>query len=136
MKTLIKDLVYFSRKFFMNIKSMTIKSTNFCGISFKRQKQHEMAKINELREASSRIYGSSGGVFEGGGLFEGRGVGNVRIYGTPSKKERNLYNHLPRQNHLQKFSDQVQTYQQSSSRAKFVDKPKVKIGRVRSSFPR
>ena len=75
MKTLIKDLVYFSRKFFMNIKSMTIRSTNFCGNSFKRQKQHEMAKTNKSREASSGIYGSSGGVFEGGGLIRGEGGG-------------------------------------------------------------
>ena len=36
-----------------------------CGNLIKRQKQHQMAKINKSRGANSRIYGSSGGLFEG-----------------------------------------------------------------------
>ena len=45
-KTLIKDLVYFRRNFFINIKMVITKSTN--------------------RGGNSRICGSSGGSFEEG----------------------------------------------------------------------
>ena len=40
---------------------------NFLGNSIKRQRHPQMAKIIKFKGANSRIYRSSGGLFEGGG---------------------------------------------------------------------
>ena len=48
-KILLKDLVYFSRNFFINIYLIITKSMNLCGNSIKRHRQPKMAKIIKLR---------------------------------------------------------------------------------------
>ena len=48
-KKLLKDLVYFKKKFFMSIKFIVTKSMNFCGNSIKRQRQSQTEKIIKLR---------------------------------------------------------------------------------------
>ena len=68
-KTLLKDLVYFSRNFFMGIKLIITKSMNFCGNSIKRQRQPQMAKIIKLR-GSIREFTVAWGLIRGrGALF-------------------------------------------------------------------
>ena len=52
-KTVLKDLVYFSRNFFMNVKLK------------KHQRQHQMAPTNR-EGANLRIYGSSASLLEEG----------------------------------------------------------------------
>ena len=51
---------------------MISKILNFCSNSIKRQRQPQMTKINKLSDlqSNSRIYGKSGGIFEGGGLID------------------------------------------------------------------
>ena len=51
----------------MNILLIITKSMNFRGNSIKCQRKAQIAKISKSREANLRIYGSSGGLFEGGG---------------------------------------------------------------------
>ena len=48
-KTLLKDLIYFRRNFFMGIKLIITKSMIFFCNSIKRQRQPQMAKIINLR---------------------------------------------------------------------------------------
>ena len=43
---------------------------DFFGNSIKHQRKPQMATINQSRGANSKIYGSSGGLFEGGGLLK------------------------------------------------------------------
>ena len=84
-KTLLKDLVYFRRSFFMSIKLIVIKSMNFCGNSIKRHRQPQMAKIVKLRGAIRYFTVAVGAFFSGGGQFEGGG--NLRYLHLRSCKK-------------------------------------------------
>ena len=69
-KTLVKNLVYFNRNFFMNIKLIITKSMNFCSNSITHQRQPQMAKINKSRRPMRGFTVAVGAYSRGGELID------------------------------------------------------------------